>query len=163
LVRRCSGAAMKMVSLPLRSWARSSHALQPLCKCGRRPPLAETAGSSVAARTPSSSLMAIRGAESDWLKATFRDEHHILWCRAVLILTRNLGGSNAKTVSFWICRRSNRLGHDCLGRSQYRHTPSSRPCSAKGGAGAVRTHPEPTLPGITTGLLIGLSGTKLPS
>ena len=137
------------------------------------PSACRTAGSSVAARTPSSSLMAIRGQRattglinqtrpSRRLKATFRDGHHILWCRAVLILTRNLGGSNAKTVSFWICRRSNRVGHDCLGRSQYRHTPS-RPCSAKGGAGAVRTHPGPTLPGITPGLLIGLSGMKLPS
>jgi hypothetical protein len=137
------------------------------------PSACRTAGSSVAARTPSSSLIAIRGQRattglinqtrpSRRLKATFRDGHHILWCRAVLILTRNLGGSNAKTVSFWICRRSNRVGHDCLGRSQYRHTPSG-PCSAKGGAGAVRTHPEPTLPGITPGLLIGLSSTKLPS
>ena len=138
------------------------------------PSACRTAGSSVAARTPSSSLMAIRGQRATTglinqtrpsrrlMKATFRDGHHILWCRAVLILTRNLGGSNAKTASFWICRRSNRVDHDCLGRSQYRHTPS-RPCSAKGGAGAVRTHPEPTLPGITPGLLIGLSGTKLPS
>ena len=70
-----------------------------------------TAGSSVAARTPSSSLMAIRGQRattglinqtrpSRRLKATFRDGHHILWCRAVLILTRNLEGQMRKQLAF---------------------------------------------------------------
>jgi hypothetical protein len=169
--KKC-GACLHVATLPATDWVVIG-SVNPTSPGGRRPPLARTAEGSVAARTPSGSLTAIRGQRASTglinqtrpsrrLKATFRDGHHILWCRAVLILTRNLGGSNAKTVSFWICRRSNRVGHDCLGRSQYRHTPS-RPCSAKGGAGAVRTHPGPTLPGITPGLLIGLSGTKLPS
>jgi hypothetical protein len=34
------------------------------------------------------------------LKATFRDGHHILWCRAVLILTRNLEGQMRKQLAF---------------------------------------------------------------
>jgi hypothetical protein len=70
-----------------------------------------TAGSSVAARTPGSSLMAIEGQRaitglinqtrpSRRLKATFRDGHHILWCRAVLILTRNLEGQMRKQLAF---------------------------------------------------------------
>jgi hypothetical protein len=122
--KKC-GACLHVATLPATDWVLIG-SVNPTSPGGRRPSACRTAGSSVAARTPSSSLLAIRGQRattglinqtrpSRRLKATFRDGHHILWCHAVLILTRNLGGSNAKTVSFWICRRSNRVGHDCLG------------------------------------------------
>jgi hypothetical protein len=94
----CNSAADSTALLTPNGWIPPIGSVNPTSPGALRLP---NRGSSVAARTPSSSLMAIRGQRattgvinqtrpSRRLKATFRDGHHILWCRAVLILTRNL-------------------------------------------------------------------------